>query len=166
MLVYQNIPSAAPGENDKHPLDFPQLRHCTFIDFDDSQPLTMVVGQDYFEISEQFGERATFFGVKSHFDGRHTLAQISAATGVTIADVADIVETFRELGLMQRREPLEVIAVDDFLRQIEASCEMWARQLYYHRRYGGLLRHEVRPEVFIGLLANYLPRLNVDYFSL
>lgn len=135
-----------------HPLDYPQLRHCTFIGFDDDQPLTMVVGQDYFSVAELMGDRETFFRVKSHFDGRHTLGDISEATGVKVEDIAEIVEAFTELGLMQRHTPLEVIGVDDFLRQIDASCEMWARQLNYHRLYSQLLKHECRREVFVGLL--------------
>jgi pyrroloquinoline quinone (PQQ) biosynthesis protein C len=135
-----------------HPLDYPQLRHCTFIGFDDDEPLTMVVGQDYYAISEEFGDRDTFFRVKSRFDGRHTIDQIAHATGVATEDVVAIVETFTELGLMQQREPLDLIPVPGFIAQIDASCEMWARQLSYHRLYAQLLRHECRREVFTGLL--------------
>jgi pyrroloquinoline quinone (PQQ) biosynthesis protein C len=135
-----------------HPLDYPRLRHCTFVDFGKDLPLKMVVGSEYFDITEQFGTRDTFFNVKRYLDGRHTIAEIMFRTGVGQEYVVAIVEAFHDLGLMQRRGEVEMIPTDEFLQQVEASCVMWARQINYHELFSGLVEHRLRPEIFLGML--------------
>ncbi|HEU4964388.1 MAG TPA: hypothetical protein VFV52_11145 [Bacilli bacterium] len=133
-------------------IDFPRLRHCTFVIREANEPIIMVIGQDYFEINEEFGSREKFLEVKRYFDGRHSIKTISEVTGVAEDDVREIVEAFAELGVLRMEEPLEKIPTDVFLKRIQDSCIMWGRQIGYHRLYGGLERGEYRKEVFLGLI--------------
>jgi TENA/THI-4/PQQC family len=133
-------------------IDYPRLRHCTFVFGRDDATMTMIVGRDHFQIGEEYGDREDFLNVKRYFDGRHSIDQISRITGVAEADVRAIVETFAELGLLRREEPTENVPVEQFLSRIDDTCLMWARQIGYHPLFERLVRGEARKEVFLGLV--------------
>jgi hypothetical protein len=118
----------------------------------DKDLLTVVIGTDYFEITNTLGTREEFLTVKRYLDGRHSLGAIATATGVPLRSITEIVEAFSDLGMLRTSEPESAIPIERFLRQIHATTQMWGRQLGYHRLYAGLERTEWRKEVFLGLL--------------
>jgi pyrroloquinoline quinone (PQQ) biosynthesis protein C len=122
------------------------------LDRDRDAPLTIVVGREYFELSEEYGTREQFLTLKRYFDGRYSVDEMSALTGVPVTDIRQIVESFDSLGLLRNRESSEFIDKESFLAQIEATCQMWSRQIGYHRLFSLLRSGEVRREVFVGLL--------------
>ncbi|WP_018922946.1 iron-containing redox enzyme family protein [Salsuginibacillus kocurii] len=135
-------------------LEFPRLRHCTFLEGQKEDPMYMVVGKDFFELENTVGDRDKFLEVKRYFDGRHSIDQISKITGVAKDHLTDIISEFNDLGLMrtENEEEKNFIKKDDFIKQIEDSCEMWASQIGYHQLFAGLERKELRKEVFQGFL--------------
>jgi pyrroloquinoline quinone (PQQ) biosynthesis protein C len=132
--------------------EYPRLRHCTFKWQSDSEPMTMIVGREHFELSEDDGDRNTFLNVKRYFDGRHPVTQIAEITGVSEDSVRAIVEQFSALGLLRTVESMDVIPADVFAKQIDESCDMWARQIGFHRLFSGIQNGELRKEVFLGLI--------------
>lgn len=130
----------------------PRLRHCTFVERNDWPGMMMIVGQNLFELEEEVGPREKFLEVKRYFDGRHSIAEIGRITGVAPSDIAAIVATFEEQGLMQERTPLERIPITEYVKRIRDSCVMWSRQIGYHRLFGMLERGEARKEIFVGLI--------------
>ncbi|MGW1073038.1 iron-containing redox enzyme family protein [Streptomyces sp. NPDC002537] len=133
-------------------VEYPRLRHCTFKWESDDAPMLMIVGKEYFELTEEFGSREQFLGIKRYFDGRHSIARIVERTGVDEASVRQIAETFDELGLLHRPEPLACVPGPAFVEQIEASCDMWGRQIGFHNLFAGLESGELRGEVFMGMI--------------
>lgn len=124
----------------------------------DEDALTVIVGTEQFEITELCGSREKFLEVKSCFDGRHSIEEISAKTGVAHGEIAAIINEFAALGIM-REENMEesvFIPVSSFLSKVDASCLMWQRQIGFHRLFDLLEYQKVRREVFIGyLLESY-----------
>ena len=57
--------------------EYPRLRHCTLVTGSDSETITMVVGRDCFELTQGLGKRESLLHVKSYFDGRHSIEDIS-----------------------------------------------------------------------------------------
>lgn len=145
-----NEQTSAVLEQDVNVLEYPRLRHCTFVKRDDDS-MYMIVGQDYFDLTQEFGPVEKFLEVKSYFDGRHSVREISELTGVTYDDIKGIVDTFAELGLMRQEEPVDLIPVDSFLRRVEDSCVMWKRQIGFHRLYRQLFEGAASKRVFIGV---------------
>ena len=134
----------------------PRLRHCTLVDQGATQPLLVVVGTTYFELSEESGDRSTFLNIKRYFDGRHSIREISSITSVPEDEICDIVSQFADLGLMRRVNPGSSISSTDFVARILECCSMWSKQIGYHRIFGLLAEGKVRKEVFVGmLLENY-----------
>lgn len=133
-------------------IEYPRLRHCTFKWTSDDGPMLMIVGREYFEITEEFGTRAQFLTIKRYLDGRHTVPQIAERAGVDAESVRAIVETFDELGLLHDPRPLTSVPAMDYAAQIEASCDMWGRQIGYHNLFSGLESGTLRKEVFLGLI--------------
>ncbi|AVT28441.1 hypothetical protein C6361_01800 [Plantactinospora sp. BC1] len=133
-------------------LDYPRLRHCTFRELSSDQPMLMIVGREHFEISEEEGTRTALLTVKRYLDGRHTIPEIAKLSGVDEASVRQIVSTLHEAGLLRRETPTEYIPGDVFAAQIDASCEMWARQIGFHHLFADLEHGDLRPEVFLGLI--------------
>jgi Iron-containing redox enzyme len=131
-------------------IEYPRLRHCTFVKRDDDS-MYMIVGQDYFDLTQEFGPLEKFLEVKSYFDGRHSIKEISERTGVAYEDIKGIVDTFAELGLMRQEEPVELIPVESFLSRVEDSCVMWKRQIGFHRLYRQLYEGAVTKRVFVGV---------------
>lgn len=131
-------------------LEYPRLRHCTFVKRDDDS-MYMIVGQDYFELTQEFGPVEKFLEVKSYFDGRHSIREISERTGVTADDIQSVVNSFAELGLMRQEEPVDLIPMESFLRRVEDSCLMWKRQIGFHRLYRQLFEGEASKRVFTGV---------------
>ena len=140
-------PAAAQGDDYR-----PRLRHAAFRFTSPDAPIQMIVGKEYFEIAEVLGTREEFFEVKRYLDGRHTLTQIAERSGVDEDSVRQVVAAFSEIGLLHRAEPFVTIPAKEFAAQVEASCEMWGRQVGYHRLFSGLDKGEYRAEVFLGLV--------------
>lgn len=128
----------------------PQLRHCTLLDPGDGGALTVVVGSERFSLSEEAGSRDSLLRVKSCLDGRHTLAEISARTGVSQEGVLQVVGVFRELDLLRREVAVDRIPSADFVRTVDDACTMWSRQIGYHPLFQLLRTKQVRREVFQG----------------
>ena len=130
----------------------PRLRHCTFKWTSDDAPMLMIVGKEYFEITEDFGTRAEFLTIKRYLDGRHTIEEIAKHADVDVDSVQAIVEAFDGLGLLHDPQPLAELPGSVYADQIEASCDMWGRQIGYHRLFSGLDDGSLRSEVFLGML--------------
>ncbi|MBS2965168.1 iron-containing redox enzyme family protein [Actinocrinis puniceicyclus] len=141
------VPAATQDRTER-----PRLRHCTFKWTSDDSPMLMIVGKEYFEITEDFGTRAEFLTIKRYLDGRHTVEEISKRSGADIDSVRAIVETFDALGLLHDPKPLVAVPGESYADQIEASCDMWGRQIGYHRLYSGLDDGSLRSEVFLGII--------------
>jgi hypothetical protein len=133
-------------------IDHPRLRHCTFVERGADRPLLMIVGQNFYDITEEFGDRRSFLNVKRYFDGRHHVDEISTITGVAVDDVRAMARAFSDINLLRRAEPLDLVPVDAFVTQIADSCAMWAQQIGYHELFTGLEQHTLRREVFVGLM--------------
>ncbi|SDH86818.1 Pyrroloquinoline quinone (PQQ) biosynthesis protein C [Alteribacillus persepolensis] len=131
---------------------YPRLRHCTLIEKEDTNSILMIVGSNYFEIDEEMGSREKFLEVKSYFDGRHSIKEISNLTEVSEEDLISIVTEFEEMGLLRSEESVHLIKKEDFINQIEESCIMWAQQIGYHRLFGQIESGEARKEVFQGYI--------------
>ncbi|MFE1321333.1 iron-containing redox enzyme family protein [Kitasatospora phosalacinea] len=133
-------------------LDHPRLRHCTFKWTSEDSPMLMIIGKEYFEITEEFGTRDQFLTIKRYLDGRHTIAQIAERARVDEESVRAIVETFREMGLLHDPRPIDSVPGDVYAAQIAASCDMWGRQIGYHNLFSGLDDGTLRGEVFLGMI--------------
>lgn len=131
--------------------EYPRLRHCTMLDAG-AGPLRLVVGDEHYDLAELAGDRATFLEVKRRLDGRHSIADIAAASGLHDSEVREIVATFAGLGLLRRPQPVATIPMAEFRRQITTTAGMWRRQIGYHRLFQGLDRGVHRREVLDGLL--------------
>ena len=130
----------------------PRLRHCTLLAGADGEPITLVVGREYFTLTEDVGSRDVLLRLKSYLDGRHSIAEIARLVDLPERDVADVVSTFGEFGLLRDEEPLEVVPVEAFLSRLEDTVTMWGRQIGYHPLFGALAAGRARREVFVGLL--------------
>ena len=134
-------------------LEYPRLRHCTFVkDRDDDDRMTMIVGQNHYEIGRQAGSIEKFLEIKSYFDGRYHIREISERTGASYEDIKEIVESFLDLELMRHEEPLDLIPSADFITRVRDSSIMWKRQIGYHRLHGMLRTGEAPRRVFVGLI--------------
>ncbi|ABC93996.1 hypothetical protein RHE_PF00103 (plasmid) [Rhizobium etli CFN 42] len=133
-------------------IERPRLRHCTLIDEPTSNKTVLVVGKDYFVLERTDGHRDDLLKLKSLLDGRHTLAQIQQKTGISLADIEQVVKEFQGAGLLQVRSDAPWISVPEFLEKIEATSIMWRRQIGLHRIFAGLTKGDYRREVFLGLL--------------
>jgi hypothetical protein len=133
-------------------LDRPRLRHCTMIAEPEQPYITLVVGKKHFRLELLQGGLQSFFHLKSYFDGRHTIRDISKATGVSERDIIEVADAFDSAGLLQLRTNAAEIPVDDFLRSVEDTSIMWRRQIDLHGLFGRLEAGLCRREVFIGLL--------------
>lgn len=133
-------------------LDRPRLRHCTLMTEPDLPYVTLVVGRNHFQLELLEGGLPRFFHLKSYFDGRRTIQDISKATGVSESDVIDVADAFGSAGLLQLRTNTAEISLNDFLRSVEDTSIMWRRQIDLHNIFGGLETGLCRKEVFIGLL--------------
>jgi pyrroloquinoline quinone (PQQ) biosynthesis protein C len=130
----------------------PRLRHCTFFVQRRGQVL-MIVGDQHFELEQQGADLKTFLNFKRYLDGRHTIAEISEITGISVEDSLGIVNVFAEQNLLRQEDnSLEQIPVEAFLSQIDKSTAMWTEQIGYHRLWSGLENQEYRKEVFLGLI--------------
>lgn len=132
-------------------LEYPRLRHCTFVIRNDKESIFMVFGKDYYEVSKSEGDYKMFMSLKRYMDGRHSIKQISENTGVREEDVREIIESLNDLGLFRQEEKIDKIKTDVFLKAIKDIAIMWSRQIGYHRLYAELERNELPKEVFIGL---------------
>lgn len=131
----------------------PQLRHCTFFVPNRGGPTLMIVGEQHFELEQHGADLETFLNFKRYLDGRHTVAEISEITGISVEDSLGIVHSFAEQGLLRDEDPeLDTIPTDVFLKQIEKSTGMWSEQIGYHRLWSGLENNDFRSEVFLGLI--------------
>lgn len=150
------------GQASQRDLEYkPQLRHCTFFMPKSGGPTLMIVGDQHYEIEQQGADLATFLNFKRYLDGRHTVAEIAAITGLGASDTLGIVNTFAEQGLLREENPeLDRIPVDAFLRQIDKSTGMWAEQIGYHRLWPGLENLAYRKEVFLGLIIETYHYIN------
>jgi pyrroloquinoline quinone (PQQ) biosynthesis protein C len=130
----------------------PQLRHCTFFQ-PDTGPVMMIVGENHFEITQHGADFDAFLNLKRYFDGRHTVGDIAAITGLPAGDVVNVVRTFDDQGLL-RVEDAEMadIPVEVFLKQVDKSVAMWDEQIGYNRLWSGLEQHRYRKEVFLGVI--------------
>jgi pyrroloquinoline quinone (PQQ) biosynthesis protein C len=130
----------------------PRLRHCTIIGRSDRDGLTLVVGREYFELTKVQGSTEQFLALKRYLDGYHELAEISELTGMSIASVESVVAEMDRLGLFRQEQAMREIPRDQFLRRLDDTCEMWGRQIGYHRLYGELQTGSAPRDVFVGLL--------------
>jgi hypothetical protein len=133
-------------------VDYPRLRHCAFTAESEKSPLVMIVGKEYYEITEEYGTRDQFFNIKRYFDGRHSIGEIVARSGADEESVRQIAEVFHELGLLHRATPMDFIPGSVFLEQVQSSCQMWGRQIGYHQLFAGLEEGSVRKELLLGLV--------------
>jgi hypothetical protein len=133
-------------------LDKPRLRHCTIIADADESFVTLVVGKNHFELEHSPASKADFFILKSYFDGRKTIREISRATSISEDDIIGVASAFQQAGLLQTRHAKPEISTDEFLSVVEDSTRMWRRQIGLHELFGGLEEGLYRKEVFIGLL--------------
>jgi|GEM_PF-1783156 hypothetical protein len=131
---------------------YPRLRHCTIIGRSDRDGLTLVVGREYFELTKVQGTTEQFLSLKRYLDGYHEIAEISELTGMSIASVESVIEEMDRLGLFRQDQAIREIPRDQFLRRLDDTCEMWGRQIGYHRLFGELQRGAAPKDVFIGLL--------------
>lgn len=131
----------------------PRLRHCTFFAPDTGGPMLMIVGDQHFELENHGTPLESFLDFKRYLDGRHTVADICAITGVGHDDAMAIVTTFAEQGLLREEDArMETIPTDVFVKQIDKSTGMWAEQIGYHRLWSGLENQDYRREVLLGLV--------------
>ncbi|MBS2962394.1 iron-containing redox enzyme family protein [Actinocrinis puniceicyclus] len=130
----------------------PRLRHCTFF-VPNSGAVLMIVGDQHFELEQQGADLKTFLNLKRYLDGRHTIAEISKITGVSVEDTVGIANAFAQQDLLRKEdESLEQIPTETFLKQIDKSTGMWTEQIGYHRLWSGLEKQDYRKEVFLGLV--------------
>lgn len=130
----------------------PRLRHCTFFE-PEGGPVYMVVGDQHFLIEQTGKDFDSFLNFKRYLDGRHSLAEISEITGLTVEDVTGMVDAFVGQGLIRTEDTsAHTIPVDVFTKQIDKSISMWSDQIGYHRLWPGLETRRYRKEVFLGVI--------------
>jgi len=140
--------------------DRPVLKHCTTRSFSDDKPMLMIVGSEYFELTEEVGSREDFLTVKRYLDGRHTISQIAARAGVDEESVRDIVATFADLDLLGKPRPMDFVPGPELVKQVEDACRMWGQQIGFHPLFSGLEAGTLRPEVLMGLLLETYHYIN------
>ena len=138
----------------------PIIRHCTTREFSPDEPLLMIVGDQYFELTEEIGDRRDLLNIKRYLDGRHTLADIASKAGVTRESVESIVSTLAEFDLLGNPRPVENIAGAEFVKKIEDACRMWGQQIGFHRIFTGITEGSLRPEVLLGLVLETYHYIN------
>lgn len=133
-------------------LEFPRLRHFTMLATSEEDPLSIIVGTEHFELKELLGGRNKFLEVKSYFDGRHSINQISSLTGVNENDILQMTLQFQELGILRTEKKSDTIPVNEFISRVNESCIMWQRQVGFHRLFSLLETKNVRKQVFVGFI--------------
>jgi pyrroloquinoline quinone (PQQ) biosynthesis protein C len=138
----------------------PRLRHCTFF-APNRGGILMIVGDQHFELEHHGADLKSFLNFKRYLDGRHTVAEISEITGVSVDDTLAIVNSFAEQGLIRDEDQaLDQIPTATFLKQIDKSCAMWTEQIGYHKLWSGLENMDFRKEVFLGLIMETYHYIN------
>jgi pyrroloquinoline quinone (PQQ) biosynthesis protein C len=130
----------------------PRLRHCTFFDRGLDNTLIVATGHRHLEIT---GKRLTseqFACVCRYLDGQHTIAEVSAATGLPVAEISALVSLLQRLGATEDPQSDDLIPVKDFVNLAERTCATWVRQLNHHPLFTGLQEFSFRKEVFLGLI--------------
>lgn len=131
--------------------EYPRLRHCTMLDMGAGTPLRLIVGEEYFDLSEEEGARDDFLRLKSLLDGRHSLDEIAARTGLPMADVRGVVAALGACGLLRQEARLALVPAAELLPRLKATLAMWRRQIGYHKLFEGLVEGRLRREVLQGL---------------
>ena len=132
--------------------DRPNIKHSTTREFSSDEPLLMIVGDQYFELTEEIGSRDDVLTVKRYLDGRHTVQEVAERSGVDVESVQDIVDTFAEFGLLSVPQPIDRVPGAVFVKQVENACRMWGQQIGFHPLFSGVENGQLRPEVLLGLV--------------
>lgn len=130
----------------------PRLRHCTLIETSEQGPITLVVGRIRYALDIQDASRASFLNLKRYLDGRHSVSEIAQASGIYATDVEEAIEALRAAGLLRSESETPTIPIGPFIAQLQATCEMWSRQIGLHRLFASLSAGTARKELFLGLL--------------
>ncbi|MDB5142919.1 MAG: hypothetical protein JWQ66_1632 [Mucilaginibacter sp.] len=118
---------------------------------ENEEPITMIVGKSYFQL-DTFGNRDNFLHLKSLLDGRNSVDQICEKTGIDPGNVNSILSTFSEIGILRQETPTSFVKSSDFIEKITDSCDMWQKQIGFHKLFDDLENSRLRKEVFIGWL--------------
>jgi pyrroloquinoline quinone (PQQ) biosynthesis protein C len=128
-----------------------RLRHSTFSDHGVEDAAVMSVGRKYLEITGKSLTREQFMSITRYLDGRHSINDIGALTGLGPEVVTKVVELLAARGALAAGEPDDMIPVQEFVTVINGVCQSWGRQLGQHPLFQGLADLSLRKEVFIGL---------------
>lgn len=129
-----------------------RLRHCTFVDHGVDDAAVMIAGRKHFEVKGVHLTLEQFMVISRYLDGEHALHDIAEATQLSGSDVALIVNSLTELGMMEQSEKSSSLSVREFMQGIDGVSEAWGRQLSAHRLFQGLRDRSFRQEVFLGLM--------------
>ncbi|WP_134732679.1 hypothetical protein [Amycolatopsis nivea] len=138
----------------------PIIRHCTTREVSPDEPLLMIVGDQYFELTEEIGNRHDLLSIKRYLDGRHTLTDIAAKAGVTRESVESIVSSLAEFDLLGNPRPVETVSGAEFVKNIEDACRMWGQQIGFHHIFTGIAEGSLRSEVLLGLVLETYHYIN------
>jgi pyrroloquinoline quinone (PQQ) biosynthesis protein C len=127
----------------------------------------MIVGTAHYSIAQDIGSIDQFLKVKRYFDGRHSISDIAELTGVDRDDIIAIVTTFADLGLFRQETPEATIPTQCFVHRVNESCDMWRRQIGFHRLFSEIESGTARKEVFLGLVLETFHYVNsaADHIS-
>jgi pyrroloquinoline quinone (PQQ) biosynthesis protein C len=144
--------AAAAADPASQPLDNARVRHSRFVVDEQSGTTVILAGTRSFALSGQPAAGAQFMETVRYLDGRHTVSQISSATGISTELISRIISSLRELGLIEQRKNADALSVPVFASEIEERAAACGRLISNHALFRGLGRHEVRKEVFLGLM--------------
>lgn len=131
----------------------PRLRHCTMIKKQDSSSITIVVGDDYYELTTDSDSLESLLRLKSFLDGRRTISEIANIRNLETREVLDIVEQFDNLGLLRTSNDIDTtIPAGNYIKQISSTATMWAKQIGYHKLFSKLNNGTASRQLLIGLL--------------
>lgn len=144
-------PDPSAGEQ-VHESESPRIKHCTFFVPDGGEATIMAAGHQYYTVTGQRLSPDEFMTVKRYLDGSHTLAEVSARTGMSMADLVRLTRILKDAGLIEQPLNQDQVPADDFARLIEETCGAWTRQMSAHLLFNGLAAHSLPKEVFLGLI--------------
>ena len=116
----------------------PQLKACVFYGSNGSS-LIVEQGERTFRIDLEAGTAPAFRHFCTLLDGRHSLEQLAAATGLSRGDTAGLVDALSEADLLVARGPADRVDGAAFCEALGAAARMWRRHMLSHRLFDDLL---------------------------
>jgi hypothetical protein len=134
----------------------PKFRHNLWTNYADAPDVTfLVVSHGKFEVPKS--EAETFYRLRTHCTGHHTIAEVAAKSGVPEKQTREMLHALMESGISRPTyRPLAEMTEDEIREVLFAACRIWGEQLAETYIAARIQEGKVPKEVFRGwLLETY-----------